>query len=166
MADDQVWENGKMDERRRPGASPVGDATAVSDNVKAQLAIRRLHRSIDFLPRRLPAAVEHDQLEVLDQALDTAVRCQLVRKDDLAVNVHVDWPARQVFNGLIDDVNALDHFLHAHQVAGVAIPGRGTDDLEIQIRISQVRFVFSQIAHHAAGPGNGAGAAQIDGIFL
>src|SRR5207247_191155 len=85
---------------------------------------------------------------------------------DLAVGFYRPRAAGQVLDRLLNDLQALQHLLHAHQIAGITVPRRGTDDLEIEVFVGEVRLVFAQVAHHAAGPGNRSGAAQVDGIFL
>src|SRR5262249_11419541 len=164
---DQVGEGGEEDERRRPGAGPVGGAAAVGDDVEPQLAVGRLGGAVDLVHRRLPLPVRHDELKVLDQALDRAVDRQLVGQHHLAVGVHVHRPRREVLDGRVDDLDTLPHLLHAHQVAGQAVALLGADHLEgaLQVGVGQVRLVLAQVADDAAGPGDGPGAAEVDRLL-
>src|SRR5262249_51609162 len=146
---------------------PVGRAAAVGDDVEAQLPVGRLGGRVHLVGRRLPLPIGHDQLEVLDQSLDRAVYRQLVGQHHLAVDVHVDRAGRQVLDGGRDDVDALAHLLHAHQVAGQAVPLPGANHLEGpgQLVVGEVGLVLADVADHAGGAGDGPGGAQVDGVF-
>src|SRR5262249_19321005 len=58
-----------------------------------------------------------------------------------------------------------EHFFHADEVASVAIPGGSAYHFEIEIGISQIWLILTQVADHAAGPGDWPGAAPLDGIL-
>ena len=66
-------------------------------------------------------------------------------------------PAGRFSIACCDDLQALAHLGHAHQVAGKAIAGRRAADLEIEIGVGQIRLVLAQVARHAAGPGDRPG---------
>src|SRR5262249_19694077 len=78
----------------------------------------------------------------------------------------VPGPARQVVQALVDDLQALLHLLHPHQVAAVAVTAQGADHLEIEVLVRQVRLILAQVAHHAAGPRHRPRAAPVDRLLL
>ena len=62
---------------------------------------------------------------------------------------------------LRDDLQALEHLLHADEIAGVAVAARARrSTLKIEIGVRQVRLVLAQVADDAAGPGDRPGAAR------
>ena len=73
---------------------------------------------------------------------------------------------RQVLEGLLDDLQALSHLLHADKVSGVAVAGRSTTDLEVEVSVGQIRFVAAEIAGDATGPGYRPGGTTVDRFFL
>src|SRR5262249_44800113 len=166
MPEDQTREQREVDERRGTRPCPIGDTTAVGNDVEAQLTVRRLGRRIDLVNRRLPAAVRHDQLEVLDQSLDAAVNRRLIGQHQLALNIDVDRPRGQVLDALGNDLDALEHLLHAHQVTRIAVTSGGADDLEVEFGIGQVWHIPAQVADDAAGPGDWTAAAGVDRLVL
>ena len=96
-------EDREVDERRRAGPRPPGGLAAVGDEVIAQLAVGALDRRVDLVVRRLEAAVGHDQLEVLDQALHAVVGRPLVGQRELLGDRHVDRARRAVLDRLRDE---------------------------------------------------------------
>src|SRR5579883_2640472 len=155
-----------MDERWRPGPGAIGHTAAVGNNIITQFAVGRFNGRVNFIDRRVPLPIGYNQLEMVDQTLDTSINRELIRHRDLAVGVHVHGAGWQVFDGLMNDLAAFEHFFHANEIASVAIAFAGTDDFEIEILICQVRLILAQIADDAAGASDGAGAAQIVGVFL
>jgi hypothetical protein len=81
------------------------------------------------------------------------------------LGVNVDRAGRQVLQRLLDELDALKHLLHPHQVTGVAVAAVGTDDLEIEVRIGEIRLVFPQITEDAAGPGQRSRATEVDRVL-
>src|SRR5262249_40516007 len=78
-----------------------------------QLRLSRLGVAIDFAWRGLYAV--HDQLEVVHQVFDVGVDPMLWGQRYTAV-VDLVRPRRQVLDRLLDDAQALLHFLHPYEV--------------------------------------------------
>src|SRR5262249_53054365 len=72
----------------------------------------------------------------------------------------------QILERLLDNLDALEHLLHADLVAGIAVALGGADDLEIEILVGEIGLVFAQIADDAAAAGDRARAAEADRILF
>jgi hypothetical protein len=96
----------------------------------------------------------------------------LRRQGDFAVG-NVDRLVRVVvraagnfFEALLQNAHALAHFLHAHEVAVVAIADRADRNVEFQILVAQIRLVLAQIPFHAAAAQVRAAQAVINRHLL
>src|SRR5205814_133154 len=87
---------------------------------------------------------------------------RLVGQDQPVGHGNVHRPGRQVFYRLIDDLEALEHFVHAYEIPMETIADRRADDLEIEIAIGQIRLVLAQVAGDAAGPRDRPGRRAVD----
>ena len=160
-------EQREVDERRRASAGPPSFRAAVAHHIKAEFAVGGFVRPVHFVHRRFEAAIPHEQFEVLNQPFDAAVRRRFVRDHHFAIGANIHGAARQVLNGCGDDVHRFEHLAHADEVAGQAIAAVAADDFErrLQFGVSQIRFVFSQIAGDTGCAGDGAGATAVDRFF-
>ena len=101
---------------------------AVADDVEAQFAVGRLGRGVDLVDRRRPAAVRHEQLEVLDQPLDAAIDRRLVRACTALLSTStLTGPAGRFSIACSMIFRLSQHLLHADEIAGVAVAVRGAD---------------------------------------
>ena len=64
------------------------------------------------------------------------------------------------------DAHALAHFLHAHEVAVVAIADRADGNVELQMVVNEIGMRLAQIEIHAAAAQVRAGQAVINGVLL
>ena len=63
---------------------------------------------------------------------------------------HVDRPARQFIQALMQNSHALAHFLHPHQITVVAISDGTNRNVELQLVVNQIRVDLAQIVLHTA----------------
>ena len=148
---------GEVDERRRPAAGPIGHVRCRRRPGKSparRWALRSPRTLLRAARRSRGCVITSSKCEIVP--FDRRIHLLLVGQRRPLVDADVHRARRQVLDRLLDDLQALAHLGHPHQVAGEAIAGRGAADLEIEIGVGQVRLVLAQIAGHAAGPGDRA----------
>jgi hypothetical protein len=162
---DQMGEHGEMNEGRRTGAGSVGAGFGVADDVEAEFSVGRFCGGVNLFPGDGISAVGHDDLEVLNQPLDAAVDGGLRWEHHIAFDADIHAAARNVFNGLFDNFQAFEEFLHADEITGIAVTSTRTDDVEIQIGVCEIGFIAAKIALDATCACHGACGAEVDRIF-
>ena len=112
---------------------------------------------------------------MLDEPLDAAIDLGLGRLGGLGVGEGVDGAAGDVVDQLLDDEDRLLHLFEADQEAAQHVAGGGDGDLEVHgagalavpvVFEAEVGLVLADVALHAAGPGDGAAEAPVDGFFF
>jgi hypothetical protein len=74
-------------------------------------------------------------------------------------------PAWNILNSLFDDFQALKHLSHTHKIPRVTVTALGTDNVEIQIFVSQIRLIATKVTFDSAGSSNRAACTKIDCVF-
>ena len=155
---------GQVDERRRPDPPPDRLASAVGDQVIAQLALGILHPHVHLTRRRLHSF--HHLLEVKDHGFHVAHGPGLGRKHDPRVG-DVDGSAletAQPDERLLQNPIRLGHLLHPHPVAIVDVAVFAHGDVEVVAVVVQVRPVLSNVVVYRAGPEHRPGQREVDGL--
>ena len=70
------------------------------------------------------------------------------------------------FNALLQNADALPHFLHPHHVTVVTISHRPDRNIKLQILVTKVRLVLAQIPFNAAAPQIRAAQSVINRVLL
>ena len=166
MAFDKMRERSEVNVGWRSTASSPSHVAAVTNNVKAQLAIGSFDRSIGLIIWYNDSAVRHYQLEVRDRSLDRRINLLFGWHSDAFVDADVRRPRRQILDRLFDNLHALTHLGDANVVSSKTVSGLRTTDLEIKVVIAEVRLVFSQVTRDATRPSHRSAATSIDGFFL
>ena len=162
---DQVWEHGKVNKGRGSRAGAVGPGFRIANDIEPKFAVGRFCGGVDLFAGNGISAVWHNDLEVLNQPFDAAVDGWFGRQNHIAFHADIHASAGNVFNGLFDDLQAFEEFLHADEVAGIAVTASGADDVEIEIRVGEIGLISSQIAFDTAGACHGTCGAEVDCIF-
>lgn len=164
-----------VDEARGPGLDAPSAGAAVADDVVSQFTVSGFLAAVALGQRGLPAAVTHDEFEMLDKAFDRAVNVLLVWLDHLAIGEAIDRSGGDAVDELLDDGDALLDLFYPNEIPRVGVAGIGHDDLELHglsaltvpvIGKAQVGLILTDVAHNAAGAGHWAGARPSDGLFL
>ena len=111
-------------------------------------------------------AIRHDDFKVLNQAFDAAINRWLRRQDRMTFGVHIHRPGRDIFESLLDNLQAFEHLTHADQVASKAVAALRAHDLEIEVVVSQIGLVLAKITHNTAGACDRPGATEVDRVRL
>src|SRR3954451_12574503 len=157
MALADVMHRLQMGEARRADLALVGLVAAVGDQVDAELALRRLDRSIDLAGRHVHAfGIE---LEVMDQRFHRALHLAAARRRDLVVlddDRALAVRRAHLCDALLHDAHGLAHLFHADAVAVVAVAVLADPNVEIHFGVTFVGLLLAQIPglartayHHA-----------------
>jgi hypothetical protein len=103
---------------------------------------------------------------VRDRALDRGVDLLLGGQRGPLIDAHVERSGGEILDRLGDDLQALPHFLHPHEVAGVAVAGRRAADLKLEVLVGEIRLVLAEVAGDAAGPRHRAGGPAVGRLLL
>ena len=161
----EVWKHGEVDVGRRSGAGAVGAGFGVAHDVESEFTVGGFSGGVDLFAWDGVSTVGHDDFEVLNEPFDAAVDGGFCGENHIGFDADIHGSAWDIFNGLLDDFEAFEEFLHADEVASVAIATAGADDIEVEVGIGEVGFVAAQVAFDTAGAGNWAGGTEVDGIF-
>jgi len=102
---------------------------------------------------------------VLNEPFDAAVDRGLGREHHITFDADVHAAARNVLDCLLDDFETFKELLHADEVAGVTVTAAGTDDVEVKVRVGQIRFIPPQIPLDTTGSRHRPHSAQVDCVF-
>src|SRR5437660_5188244 len=123
-------ERGEVGEAGRAELQPVGLVGAVGDEIDAELALRRLDRSVDLAFGNMHAL--GDELEVVDELLHPELHLLARRRRDLVVvDHHRPGVLAQPVDALSYDAIGLAELLDAHEVAVVAVAVLAHRDVEL-----------------------------------
>ena len=84
--------------------------------------------------------------------------------DDLGV-IHLPAALRHSIHRLLDDLEALVHLQHAHQIAVVDIAVRADRDVEVEALVAAIGKDLAHVIGDAAAAQRRAAAPELDGLF-
>ena len=70
-----------------------------------------------------------------------------------------------VVHALLDDAQALPHFLDAHHSPVITVAVLARWDVELEVVVARVRLPFAKIPLQPAGPKVGTGNSPLDGFI-
>src|SRR5262249_11535590 len=142
-------------EARRADLALVRLVGAVSDQIDAELTLRRLDSGVNFAGR--PTIALGIQLEVMDERFHRAFHLVAFWRDNLVVadsDRSLPGGRTQFLAALLHDFDRLTHLLHADEIAVEAVAVFSDRDVELELGITLVRLRLAQIprsarpAHH------------------
>ncbi|KPY29270.1 Uncharacterized protein ALO52_05149 [Pseudomonas syringae pv. primulae] len=168
---DQVRDHAAFDHRRDLlqvreawGADPgtVAHGAAVARQVITVDTLGRFDHLEGFVGRhdRAPRNLQ----EVRDQGFDVLQGALFGRRRGQRV-IRLVRAGRHVAHALVDDLDALAHFFHAHHATVVGITMDCQRDFELEVLVARIRTSLAQVEVQAGGTQAWAGNAPVQRFF-
>ena len=151
----------EMGETRGADLTPVGSLATVTDQEHCHLPLWRLDGRVCF-SRRDGVAFRIEQ-EMMDQGFHILLHGRARRRRDLVV-FYADGAGRHLVETLVDDAEGLAEFLHAAQIAVVAVAVDADGDVKFDLVVGVVGLRFADVPRDAGAPEHDTRVGVVEGV--